>query len=375
MRLPLSRSRVDADEHSVVALHGLFEDAQTTWTDSKTGILWLRDLFPSTKLRARVLLYQYDAGSLVSNSAASGDRILPYASTFLAQLEADRSLRNAAERPIVFVCHGFGGILLKRALIMSNASRDPKVHHRRAIFVSTYAILFLSTPHYGIEKEALLMRCDAFNVTPNQFMLNVMSGSELLQDINDQFAPLSKSIQMYYFWEQQRTSYGKQATFIVSEQSAAPVWDDVDRCGIQADHSAMVKFSNAREPGYRVVLGALSRYCRAASEPIRMRWSHDREVFTNEIRMEAEEMLRPLMNIPSPKPTRSRNMNEWFLVPRAPINYFTGRQSHAQTVADSLGPTSKQTLRHQHKIFVIYGLGGSGKTQFCLKYVEDHRSM
>jgi GTPase SAR1 family protein len=29
--------------------------------------------------------------------------------------------------------------------------------------------------------------------------------------------------------------------------------------------------------------------------------------------------------------------------------------------------------QHQHKIFVIWGLGGSGKTQFCLKFVEDNR--
>jgi hypothetical protein len=38
-----------------------------------------------------------------------------YATTLIAALYAERELSNASERPIIFICHGFGGILVKRA--------------------------------------------------------------------------------------------------------------------------------------------------------------------------------------------------------------------------------------------------------------------
>jgi hypothetical protein len=33
----------------------------------------------------------------------------------------------------------------------------------------------------------------------------------------------------------------------------------------------------------------------------------------------------------------------------------------------------KQQQQHRQKRFVLHGLGGCGKTQLCLKFVEEHR--
>jgi GTPase SAR1 family protein len=51
---------------------------------------------------------------------------------------------------------------------------------------------------------------------------------------------------------------------------------------------------------------------------------------------------------------------------------FTGREEDLQclTTAFALGQPSQ---RHQQRRFVPFGLGGSGKTQICLKYVQDQR--
>lgn len=54
-------------EYSIVAIHGLDEANLETWTDPKTDILWLRDLFPHEQLNARVLAYGYNAESLRSS--------------------------------------------------------------------------------------------------------------------------------------------------------------------------------------------------------------------------------------------------------------------------------------------------------------------
>lgn len=34
-----------------------------------------------------------------------------------------------------------------------------------------------------------------------------------------------------------------------------------------------------------------------------------------------------------------------------------------------------ETTNEGHKCYVLLGLGGSGKTQVCLKFVQDYREM
>ena len=359
---------------SIVAIHGLYERALETWTDSETGLLWLRDLFPHRRCRARILVYGYKAETLASPGEGSADRILPHATSLIAELCADRQLANAFERPIIFICHGLGGLLVKRALAFSSTSRSRNVEHRRSVYVSTYAILFMGTPHTGIRKDALLLPSKGEGAGPSQFMISLLKGSEMLQEITDQFAPLLKHFCVYYFWEQMETQAQTIKTYIVDEDSAAPGWDNVDRCGIMATHSGMVKFKNCLDRGYRVVLDALLRYIRAAPGLIESRWANDLKHLAEERQREAEALLQPQRPHLLSEDGVSTTINELYYVPRCSSNYFTGRTTHAKVLRDSLGPVHKQQMNKSHRAFVISGLGGSGKTQFCLKYVEDNRS-
>ncbi|KAI5924026.1 tetratricopeptide repeat domain-containing protein [Camillea tinctor] len=66
-------------------------------------------------------------------------------------------------------------------------------------------------------------------------------------------------------------------------------------------------------------------------------------------------------------------VNKYFKTPQSVSSIFTGRESLLlelnRSFIQSPGP-----LRNQHqRRFVIHGLGGSGKTQFCCKFAEDNR--
>ena len=52
---------------------------------------------------------------------ASADRILQHAQTLVAELVADRELEDASERPIIFICHSLGGIVVKRVCRIQSA--------------------------------------------------------------------------------------------------------------------------------------------------------------------------------------------------------------------------------------------------------------
>ena len=266
---------------------------------------------------------------------------------------------------------------MKRALAFSATRRAHAVEHLRSIFLSTYAIVFLGTPHNGVRKDSLLLqhqRATHEKLGPSQFMLNLMRGSEMLQEITDQFAPLMKRFAIYNLWEQEKTRAGDSSAYIVLEDSAAPLWDEAERCGISAAHDDMIKFSNVHDHGYKIIYGALVRYIKGAPAVIESRWENDMEALGHEQQLEAEDLLKPPLRYLFSEDGSRPNRNEWFVIPRCSSTYFTGRRLHSEIVREKLGPVSHLDEANRHKICVIYGLGGAGKTQFCLRYAEDNKS-
>lgn len=312
----------------------------------------------------RVLTYGYDTSHIGSGESAS-NWILSQSLQLVADLHTDRYLCDAIKRPLIFICHGLGGIIVKRALAFSNTSRAKQVQHRRSIFTSTFAILFLGTPHDGLyihgSARSEYMPFSDFFVNP-----------EVLQDINDQFAPLAKRFSIYCFWEQRKTSMIDGTHYIVDRDSAIPQWTNIEQAGIDRDHSHLCKFSSTDDQGFRLILAALKRYIRLAPEVIRERWSEDRKLLKREIEWEAAELMRVDSGLSEHSaPTVVRN--KYFSVPRIASSIFTGRADVAQRVRQKFFATDRQHDGSQHKIFVLYGLGGSGKSQFCLKFAQDNR--
>ena len=209
---------------------------------------------------------------------------------------------------------------------------------------------------------------------PSQFVLNLLKGSEMLQELSDQFAPLLSRFRIFNFWEAVPTGFRKTATCVVEESSAAPLWDDVERCGISATHSAMVKFKTQLDSGFRVITDALLRYIRLAPELITIRWEQDTRYLASEHQREAELLTTGPSSYLSSENADPSGCNKWCLGPRSPSMHFTGRHFQSKYVQDKLGPVQVTPSMNQHKIFVIFGLGGSGKTQFSLKYIEENKA-
>ena len=63
---------------------------------------------------------------------------------------------------------------------------------------------------------------------------------------------------------------------VVDEESASPTVQDVERAGIQADHSHMCKFENERAPGFDLVVDGIQRYAEEAPTTIKMKWDSEK---------------------------------------------------------------------------------------------------
>lgn len=181
------------------------------------------------------------------------------------------------------MAHSLGGLVVKKAL--SHSKTQPLgVEHLRSIYVSTYGILFLGTPHNGSDMAKwggmLQSICSAvlpttfFSSSP-QLIQTLRTDNEHLQIINRDFAAMMNKFRIYFFHESQPMDLKGTRAFVVDESSAAPIVGGVggvERSGIEADHSGMCRFEHEKSVGYEVVSEAIRRYSSDAPLDISRLW-------------------------------------------------------------------------------------------------------
>ena len=117
---------------------------------------WPKHLVPNVLPSARVLVYGYDTNVRHSlGLPVSQNTVYDIASDFLGCLEAER--RSDPSRPIVFITHSLGGIVVKEMLRRSHGFEryDNNLRQAHQIYKSTTAIIFFGTPHGGADPRRL----------------------------------------------------------------------------------------------------------------------------------------------------------------------------------------------------------------------------
>ncbi|KAI4157359.1 MAG: hypothetical protein LQ342_008341 [Letrouitia transgressa] len=109
---PLYEASKDVDV-DVIAVPGLGGHTIGSWKSPSGNDVWLRDYLPDDVPNIRVLLYGYDT-SLLRNK--SKDSIEDLGRRFLELIQAFRT-DNASRRPVIFIGHSLGGLLIKEALL------------------------------------------------------------------------------------------------------------------------------------------------------------------------------------------------------------------------------------------------------------------
>lgn len=103
-----------------------------------------------------------------------------------------------------------------------------------SIYVSTFAILFLGTPHDGSSKAKLAstgrrmigaLIPSKIVDTEGQLLDALQEGSEVLQNITDLFAPLMKDFHIFFFWEQEKTNMGFTQDYVRTSSMMRKTFD------------------------------------------------------------------------------------------------------------------------------------------------------
>lgn len=122
-------------QFDVVAVHGLGSNWRTTWGDLLQPCSWLQDLLPKEIPNARIWTCGFDVREYIRH-----DLITSRSKSLLNSFEKQR---EDPKRPIIFIAHSLGGIILEAALQESSKSLRASVH----------GIVFLGLPQFGVREE------------------------------------------------------------------------------------------------------------------------------------------------------------------------------------------------------------------------------
>ncbi len=250
-------------------VHGFTGDPLDTWTlNNKKGpsIYWPRDLASKTISDSRILTYGYDTKIRhVARGPVSKKTVYDHAWDLLCSLEARRRNPSERRRPILFIAHSLGGIIVKEALRRSQRCTLTQAH-LRGVFEAVVGVLFFGTPHRGADPRNpfhhfLSATAQALGAQVNHLIVNaLMPESERLAELRDEFAAMyhERKWRIFSFQEEYGLS-GLIGTKVVDDQSSCLDDPIVEiRQHISSNHMDMCRFSGLEDPEYSKVAAAMT---------------------------------------------------------------------------------------------------------------------
>ena len=187
-RTNLSNNAITAD---VVFVHGLGGSPVDSWTHRDSGLFWPLYLLPNSFNNIRIMTYGYDSAWVKRPLGAANQMTTSqHGISLLNDVAAER--RSCPTRPIIFVGHSYGGIVILETLSQSSGSL---VEVEKNISLATQGTIFFGVPFRGSHlaswaSMARLMASLAGFPTARGLIadLNPSSGSSKLEDLCQNFS-------------------------------------------------------------------------------------------------------------------------------------------------------------------------------------------
>ncbi|KAK3295429.1 uncharacterized protein B0H64DRAFT_395244 [Chaetomium fimeti] len=233
----------------LVLVHGLDGDATKSWTwqDQGSEVFWPAKLLPEERPRTRVLSFAYNADMFHNNTDAT---IRDSARSLLALLNVQRrKIADPRSRPIVFVGHCLGGLVIKQAMCFANSEAE-----YASIESATKAIIFFGTPHGGADKESWKSIASGYSFLagPSSSLVGAITrASDDLEEIKEDFVKISPRYPITSFYE--KGHWGKTGKCIVNPTSATMMIGNECAMGVDGDHRVMCQFEDAQEAAFQVM--------------------------------------------------------------------------------------------------------------------------
>ncbi|KAM0798676.1 hypothetical protein BDR22DRAFT_891074 [Usnea florida] len=323
----------------IIAVQGLGANPYYTWVkkvtkagDKVEEVMWLRDLLPIFVPNARIATFSY-LSDWYTYKKGIKTTIRELGEQLLTALYHDRSRMKASRRPIVFIGHSMGGLVVKQALVLASNRSDCE-----DIRSSTTGAVFLGTPHEGTTIAQWASFLAIVKGNDSKLLEQLQPKAEMLYDLSHDFASGYQHLKTVCFYEKVGNTYvgGMLDLTIVDQRSAVQAGKAM--VYLMTDHSGLNKFFGFNDPNFKLVRDAV----------VGMVQDSKREV--------------------------PRSQNPHFMVSRRPNPLFTGRKDELDKLHNALSPLiPKDKPNFKADIYVLYGMGGAGKSEVAVNFVFESR--
>uniref|UniRef100_A0A3B4Y4Q2 Protein SERAC1 n=1 Tax=Seriola lalandi dorsalis TaxID=1841481 RepID=A0A3B4Y4Q2_SERLL len=216
----------------VLFIHGILGAAFKTWRQKDRNMLeeekeaesrddytecWPKSWLAADCPNLRVLSVEYDShlSDWMAKCPAENQRkSLAYRSR---ELLKKLKLAGVGERPVVWVAHSMGGLLVKKMLL--DASEDPDMHE---LLKNTKGIVFYSVPHRGTSMAEYSVNV-RYLLFPSIEVRELCKDSPALRNLNENFLNMAreKEIKVLSFAERLPTNIGPMIKILVVPSQSA----------------------------------------------------------------------------------------------------------------------------------------------------------
>ncbi|KAI5859496.1 hypothetical protein GGS23DRAFT_320106 [Durotheca rogersii] len=260
---PLDKPNIEP-EIDIVFVPGLGAHPEDSWKSENTSFNWTTEGLVRDFPRARILLYMYE--SAWTGSLKVKQFMANIAMTLLNGLRSKREGR-AQRRPIVFIGHSMGGLVIAKAITIADSRRD----RFPIMFEAIAAAIFFGTPFNGapVASAAAMYAhlAEKVGAASSSKLLDLMKpGDESLRELKHEFMRLagkvSPRIELFCFFEEQPTDFSKiaglpnlfglskalipkeYAEFVSRDSATLP---GVEEQGLACNHRNLVKFDGPKD--------------------------------------------------------------------------------------------------------------------------------
>ncbi|KAI1505234.1 hypothetical protein F5X99DRAFT_368781 [Biscogniauxia marginata] len=345
----------------VVAVHGLARGFKSwTWSaGTRKRQTWLEAGLAKDKCgqSLRIMSYSYDP-DLFRSEAYAGMVLYSRSHDLVHDLVRYRQKTGTMTRPIVFIAHSLGGLIVKRALIFSSESIDQGL---RSIEISTGGVVYLGTPDDDsppeslaatIRKISLLEPNNETKATPLKDPSPIQDARWLTDELQA-YKPIRSEIKVLEIYETKRTSFRGHKEFIVSEPNTLNTSSDRIRLPLERNHTGLVKFQGDDDPCFqkfmRVFRKLLSEWSERAS-----------------VKLQRHNLTDALLE----DNALSYLQNDFDIQPTHPVPHT--RLVTRTWLADELERLLQSSIStDDFNMVTIHGLPGVGKTTLARDYCEN----
>lgn len=200
----------------IVLVPGLGAHPYHTWIwkgpNAPQGFSWIREALPADFPTARILLFQYKSQWFGNDSVSAS--LTDIANSLVRDLDNDTERKKAPQRPILFIGHSLGGLVIAKAIWTAQARND----YFPRVFRSITGCLFLGSPFRGSEASVnagnLADVLGAFGLSSkikNSALLQLLKPQDdTLQEVVNNFTRIANRnwINIFCFYETLDTQIG-----------------------------------------------------------------------------------------------------------------------------------------------------------------------